>query len=182
MDAHNVDLILKQTSKVPGKVFKAVPFIPDIARAQKKGIDQVLLHYKKTVNEELRYVIKNDSDNLKVLLKACNEYDHLLYREINLDILGCLPDFECIMKTDKIPEAVMVDVEDPEVFRLTREERKRKKQKSPKKVSREVIHDRITRFLNGFDMDPEESLEEEIDGMEETETEETPEETLPTNV
>ena len=76
----------------------------------------------------------------------------------------------------------MVDVEDPEVFRLTREERKRKKQKSPKKVSREVIHDRITRFLNGFDVDPEESSEEEIDGMEETETEETPEETLPINV
>ena len=95
-----------------------MPFIPDIARAQKKGIDQVLLHYKKTVNEELRYVIKNDSDNLKVLLRAYSEYDHLLYREINMDILGCLPDFECIMKTDKIPEAVMVDVEDPEVFRL----------------------------------------------------------------
>ena len=38
MDAHNVDLILKQTSKVPSKVFKAVPFIPDIARAQKRGL------------------------------------------------------------------------------------------------------------------------------------------------
>ena len=125
---------------------------PGHSKSTKKGIDQVLLHYKKTVNEELRYVIKNDSDNLKVLLRAYNEYDHILYREINMDILGCLQDFECIMKTDKIPEAVMVDVEDPEVFRLTREERKHKKQKSPKKVSREVIHDTITSFLNGFDI------------------------------
>ena len=41
-----------------------------------------------------------------------------------------------------------------------------------------MIHDRITSFLNGFDMDPEESSEEEIDGMEEAETEETPEENV----
>ena len=107
LDSHTVDIILKQPSKMPSKTFKAVPFIPDFARNQKKGVDQIPIHYKKTVNNDLLYVIKNDKDDIKVLLRAFNEYNHLPYRESNLDMLGKLPEFHCVTKTDVIPESVL---------------------------------------------------------------------------
>ena len=142
----------------------------DIARGRKKGIDQILIQYKKSVNDNLRYVVKNDEDDVKVLIRAYDEYDHVPYRELNLDILGKIPDFECITKSDNIPEAVMTSIEDPERFQITREERKRKKRQSPKKASKETIFARITRFLAGFEVDVEESSEEdepELDILEE---------------
>ena len=42
-------------------------------------------------------------------------------------MLGKLPDFDCMTKMDTVPEAVAQEGEDREAFRLTREERKRKK-------------------------------------------------------
>ena len=39
LDEVAVDMILRQTSKLSSKVFKAIPFIPDIARFRKKEID-----------------------------------------------------------------------------------------------------------------------------------------------
>ena len=53
----------------------------------------------------------------------------------------------------------------------TREEKKRKKRRSPQKTSREVIFDRITRVLGGFEVSAETSSEEEEDN-DETEMEE----------
>ena len=82
------------------------------------------------------------------------------YREMDLDLLGKLPDFECIMKNQQIPEAVAKNVEDPARFQLTREQKKRKKRQSPKKVSREVIFDRISCFLDGFEVELEDSESE----------------------
>ena len=115
-------------------------------------------------------MIKNNTDDLKVLVRAFNEYDHISYREINLDILGKLPEFECVTQKENVPEAIMEQAEDPERFSLTREERKRKKRKSPKKVTKEKIFERISRFINGFEVDPEESSEEDSsDGEQEVE-------------
>ena len=155
----SVNLIVKQTSKLPAKIFKAIPYIPDIARLRKKAIDQVLVSYKKGVNDNLRYVIKNDEDDIKLLVRSYDEYDHQPYREMALDQLGKLPDFQCVTKKDAIPEAFSEEIKDTEHFQITCEEKKRKKRRSPQKASRDTINDRITCFLNGFDVDLEESSE-----------------------
>ena len=182
LDAFSVDLILKQTSKIPSRQFKAVPYIPDIARNKKKNIDMLLMEYKKSVNENLRYIIKNDLDDLKILVRSYDEFDHVPYREMCLETLGKLPELECITKSDTVPEAVMLEAEDPDKFRLSREERKRKQRKSPKKLSRERIFERITRFLGGFEVDPEQSTDEESLELELVEEEDEPEGDIETNV
>ena len=180
MDAYAVDLILKQTSKIPSKQFKAVPFVPDLACTKKKSIDQLLMEYKKSVNQNLRYVIKNDTDDLKVLVRAYDEYDHVPYREMSLDTLGKLPELDCVTKTETVPESVMLEAEDPERFQLSREERKRKRRQSPKKISCEKIFNRISSFLNGSEVDPDDSTNDET--PEPTEQEEDEETHLETNV
>ena len=85
-------------------------------------------------------------------------------------------------KIETVPESVMLEAEaeDPERFHLSREERKRKKRRSPKKLSREQIFRRITSFLGGFEVDPEESTDEET--SEQSEQEETEDANLETNV
>ena len=80
---------------------------------------------------------------------------------MDLDLLRKLPDFQCVTQKEIIPEAVSEQVNDAEHFKVTREEKKRKKRTSPQKASRETIHDRITCLLNGFEMDLEESSEED---------------------
>merc|ERR1711954_239157 len=129
MDQVTVDIILKQSSKLPARTFKAIPFIPEIARQRKKEIDSIMLEYKRRVNDNLRYVVKNNDDDLKLLIRNYNKYEHLPYREVELDILGKLPDFNCVTKKDTIPENVASAAEDPEGFEVTREEKKRKKKK-----------------------------------------------------
>ena len=66
--------------------------------------------------------------------------------------------------------------------RLDREkvERKRKNRQSPKKISREKIFERITRFLGGFEVDPEQSTDDE--SLEQVENEDEPETNIETNV
>ena len=76
------------------------------------------------VNNRLRYVIKNDKDDLKLLVRSYEEYDHLPYREMELDVLGKLPEFTCITKKENVPEAVAENIENPDGFEITREERK----------------------------------------------------------
>ena len=73
LDAPTVDRIMRETSKVPAKQFKVVPFIQEIARTKKKAIDTILLGYKRSADELLRYIIKNDKSDLKVLLKRQSE-------------------------------------------------------------------------------------------------------------
>ena len=140
------------------------------------------MEYKRSVNTNLRYVIKNDADDLKVLVRAYDEFDHVPYREMALDTLGKLPELDCVTKIETVPEAVMLEAEaeDPQRFQLSREERKRKRRRSPKKLSRDQIFRRITSFLGGFEVDPEESTDEEISPQ--SEQEETEDINLETNV
>ena len=42
---------------------------------------------------QLRYILKNEEDDLKLLVKSYNEFDHIPYSELYLDILGKLMDF-----------------------------------------------------------------------------------------
>ena len=66
-------------------------------------------------------------------------------------------------RKELVPEDVAAATENPEVFRLSREEKKRKKRKFPKKISRETIHSRISYFLDRIEVDEEESTDEEED-------------------
>ena len=58
MDAPTVQRIMKETSRIPAKEFKVVPLIPEIARTRKKAVDSILLGYKRSVDESVRYLIK----------------------------------------------------------------------------------------------------------------------------
>ena len=64
------------------------------------------------------------------------------------------------------------EAEDPDVFCITREQHKRKKRRSPKKVSKDIIHERLSRFLDGFEVDLEETSEEELGSSERGEVKE----------
>ena len=133
-----------------------MPFIPEIARTKKKAIDNILLTYKRNVDDSIRYIIRNDVDDVKVLIKRYNEYDYLPYREIGLKALGKLPNLNTITKDDK----VNVELEDrtinPDEFRFPH---KRKQRSSPKKLTQNQIHENITKFLNGFEIDSSEESE-----------------------
>ena len=157
MDAHIIERITRETSRVPAKVFKTVPFIPELARGRKKAIDAVLLDYKRNVDNSLRYLIKNDTDDVKVLLKRYSEYDYLPYREIELKHLGKLPGFNTITKDTNVNLDLVEQVENPEQFRVAR---KRKQRNSPKKLSRNQINKNISKFLDGFKLKDSESEEE----------------------
>ena len=87
MDAISVEIILKEMSRISSKIFKAVPFIPHIAKECKKGIDQILLNYKRSVNNNLRYIVKSDKIDLKVMVRAFDKYDFLPSRELDINIL-----------------------------------------------------------------------------------------------
>ena len=165
LDEPTVTAILRQTSRLPANVFKAVPFIPELARKRKKAVDAILLHYKRNFDENLRYIVKNDEDDIKVMLKRFSEFDHLPYRQIDLNVFGKLPDFDTVTKDNETNEDMARNLDG---FEVTRQERKRKKRSSPKKVSQETINQRITRFLDGFDVDVDESS----DSDEESEQEE----------
>ena len=155
-----VQRIFRETSKIPSKTFKAVPFIPDIARTRKKAVDSILLGYKKSVDDNLRYIIKNDTDDLKILLKRFNDYDYLPYREIQIKSLGKLPDFETVTQEDRVSEHLALRVEDPDAFQVQREQRKRKQRSSPRKLTKDQIHANITRFLDGFEVEDSEDESE----------------------
>ena len=66
LEAPVVERIQKETSRIPARQFKCVPFIPEIARTRKKAIDNVLLNYKRKTDDSLRYIIRNGDDDLKV--------------------------------------------------------------------------------------------------------------------
>ena len=149
LDAPIVERIMRETSRIPAKIFKTVPFIPEIARGCKKAIDAVLLQYKRTIDDSLCYLIKNDVDDVKVLLKRYSEYDYLPYREIELKHLGKLPGFSTITKDDRVNQDLVNQVENPEDFRI---QRKRKQRNSPKKLSQSQININITRFLDGLSL------------------------------
>ena len=145
---------------MPAKEFKAIPFVPDIARDKKKAVDSLLLGYKNSVDRSIRYIIKNDEQDLKILLKRQSEYDFLPYREINMRALGKLPALKTVTQDDRRMEELIVRVNNEEDFRP---QRKRKQRNSPKKLPLNKIYDNITKFLNGFEVDnsEEESGSEE---------------------
>ena len=107
--------------------------------------------------------MKND-DDLKLLVRLYNEYNHVPYREMDLDTLGKLPDFTCVSKSDVIPKEVAEEVSKA-AFKLTREQQKRKKRNSPKKVARKVIFGRLSHFLDGFEVEAEESSDSEDENV-----------------
>ena len=157
MNANVVDRIMRETSKVPAKEFKVIPYVPDIARDRKKAIDSLLLGYKSSVDKSLRYIIKNDDLDLKVLLKRQSDYDFIPYREINLRALGKLPALKTITQDDKRIEDLVTRVDNAEDFRP---QRKRKQRNSPKKLPLSKIYDNLTSFLNGYEVDNSENESE----------------------
>ena len=109
----------------------------------------------------MRYIVKNDEDDLKIMVRSFSEFEHLPYRELDIDTLGKPPDLTCVTKEDLIPEAVASMAEDPQGYQLSRDQKKWKKRSSPKKISKQTIFERITKFLNGFEVEVEDTTDEE---------------------
>ena len=42
----------------------------------------------------------NDEDDLKLMVRSFNKYDHLPYPELDLDVLGKIPVLACFTKED----------------------------------------------------------------------------------
>merc|ERR1711954_59976 len=96
MGAQTVDRIMREMSKTLAKDFKSIPFVPEITRGRKKGIDDILLNYKRTVDDSLRYLIKNYETDLKVMIKRYSDYDFKPYQEISLRAFGKLPSMNTV--------------------------------------------------------------------------------------
>ena len=63
--------------------------IPKIARDRKSAIDKILLDYKK-VNKDFRYIVRNGSSDLRVLIKRFSEDSYLPFRELSINVLGSI--------------------------------------------------------------------------------------------
>merc|ERR1711954_117093 len=112
----------------------------------KSKIDNLLMAYKKEVNRDFRYIVRNGQKDLKILIKRLSEEGRVPYRELSLDVLGRLSPLKTQVK-EKPKEKPVEDEDVNDGFQ---------KQGSPRKEDNYIPKDRIfhniTSILNGFEL------------------------------
>merc|ERR1711954_84250 len=129
-------------AKAALKDFRTATFVPKLARDRKSKIDDLLMGYKKS-NPDFRYLVRNDTRDLKVSIKRISKGSFVPYRKISLDVLGRLSP----LKTS-IPERESEDEQETETNGFRKQGRKRNPSFTPK----DTIFRNITAILNGFDL------------------------------
>merc|ERR1711954_279206 len=103
----------------------------------------ILMAYKKE-NRDFRYLVRNGQKDLKILIKRLSEEGRVPYRELSLEVLGCLSPLKTQIRD--VPKEKPEDVEEMS-YGFTR-------QGSPRKEDNYIPKDRIfqniTSVLNGF--------------------------------
>merc|ERR1711954_202956 len=75
--------------RASSKHFRTINYTPKLARDRQTSLDKILLDFKK-VEPDFRYLIKNDKEDLSVLVKRSSEQQHMPFRKYNLKNLGSL--------------------------------------------------------------------------------------------
>merc|ERR1712081_40679 len=140
-DSRLVTEIHKRAARSQIKDFRTTNYVPKFARDRKGKVDSILMGYKKQ-NVDFRYIVRNGTKDIKVLIKQISEGDRCPYRELSLEVLGRLSP----LKTQVRPASPKKDGEDEDVEGFT------PTQKKDNFRPREEIYANITSILNGFDL------------------------------
>merc|ERR1711954_231712 len=147
-DRRLISEIHRRAAKSSLKSFRTTLYMPKVARDRKGSVDRLLMAYKKT-NSDFRYLIRNDSKDIKVLIKRLSEGETLPYRPISLNVLGRLSPLKTQIKES--PEEVEEAEETlPDGFSLPGSGRKK-----DNFVPKEIIFRNITALLDGFSLEQE---------------------------
>ena len=130
--------------------FRTTLYVPKSARDRKTSIDKLLMRYKRK-NQDFRYLVRNDAQDLKVLIKRISEGERVPYRPIALNVLGRLSPLKTTIKATPTEDNKEEDEDVPEGFTLTESSKKKENY-----INKDTIYKNITSILNGF------SLQEEI--------------------
>merc|ERR1711954_316175 len=98
--------------------------------------------YKK-LHPDFRYLVRNDTRDLKVLIKRISEGNFVPYRKMSLDVLGRLSP----LKT-AIPDTETEGEQETESDGYKKQGRKR----NPSYIPKDAIFRNITAILNGFEL------------------------------
>merc|ERR1711954_210005 len=110
---------------------------------------RMLMDYKKEVNTDFRFLIRNDELDIKILIKRICEDYRLPYRQMSLDVLGAISPVK--PRTQKAPEDGDVNQKDDDNTFISPNRRGALENYRPK----ELIFDNITAILNGFESESE---------------------------
>merc|ERR1711954_541902 len=110
-DPRMVQELHKRTARAPTKEFKTSNFIPKLARDRQASATKMLMEYKK-VNEDFRFIIRNDVNDIRVLIKRYSEGSRLPYRPMSLKILGAISPIKPRTKETSEETTVSGDKED----------------------------------------------------------------------
>merc|ERR1712081_163936 len=88
-DRRLVSEIHRRAAKLSLKSFRTTLYVSKVARDRKGSVDRLLMAYKK-VNSDFRYLIRNDAQDIKVLIKPISEGERVPYRNISLAVFGRL--------------------------------------------------------------------------------------------
>merc|ERR1711954_305265 len=103
----------------------------------------ILMAYKKE-NRDFRYLVRNGQKDLKILIKTLSEEGRVPYRELSLEVLGCLSPLKTQIK--EIPkEKPDENPENPDGYTIQGSEKK-----DDNYVPKDRIYENITAILNGF--------------------------------
>merc|ERR1711954_283216 len=148
LDPRMIVELHKRAAKAKLKDFKTATFIPKIARDRKYAIDKLLLDYKKE-NKDFRYIVRNGSTDLRVLIKRFSEGSYLPFRELSFNVLGSISPVKPFSKPsleESQREAVIPAAEDDFVSPSRRGSR-------DNYIPKDQIFRNITAILNGFDQE-----------------------------
>lgn len=102
-----VDLIHSRAITASSRNFRTITFTPKLARNRRTSLDKILLEYKKK-DSDFRFIIRNGTDDLTVLVKRISEHQHIPYRKYDLHNLGAIsplkPDTP-VSEEDRLDEA-----------------------------------------------------------------------------
>merc|ERR1712081_41546 len=149
-DSRLVAEIHRRAAKSALNSFRTTLFVPKSARDPKATIDKLLMGYKRE-NTDFRYLVRNDTQDLKVLIKRISEGERVPYRPIALEVLGRLSPLKTTVRATIAEKNKEEEDEDPEGFTPTESSKKKENY-----IDKESIYRNITSILNGF------SLQEEI--------------------
>merc|ERR1711954_421401 len=144
-DPRMVAELHKRAARASLKDFKTSTYIPKIARDRQSSISKMLMDYKK-VNNDFRFLIRNDEMDVKVLIKRFSEGSRLPYRMMSLDVLGAISPIKPRTKNSKDGAEDEKEDENPDGFTSPNRRGHRENY-----VPKEVIFQNITAILNGFE-------------------------------
>merc|ERR1711954_393991 len=147
-DRRLVTEIHRCAAKSSLKSFRTTLYVPKLARDRKGSVDPLLMAYKK-VNSDFRYLIRNDTQDIKVLIKRISEGERVPYRNISLAVLGRLSPLKTQVRA--APEEIE-EVDETQTNDFTSPGSGRKKSNC---IPKDLIFRNITSLLDGFSLEYE---------------------------